>query len=161
MRPAVRASMYSPLDDFRSLIGDPSIMERAAPVDGDWRNVALPRYKRVFRFAVGTSGMAFTRCYWRTGGLSVRLRSRYRQEKDPKAHRPSPPAVSPPIPMPTTARQPESTARQREGAVPTLGNRRVCGLVWGLCFVAVATGMPLRATGDYFLDGCEYCCLFA
>ena len=57
--------------------------------------------------------------------------------------------------------EPESTARQREGAVPTLGNRRVCGLVWGLCFVAVATGMPLRATGDYFLDGCEYCCLFA
>ena len=148
--------MYSPLDDFRSLIGDPSIMERAAPVDGDWRNVALPRYKRVFRFAVGTSGFASTKCSWRTGGLWLRRTRCTNWIWDPNEHRQSPPAVSTLVPLPTSARSQNPLRGSAKMTVRYVSTTRVWGLLWGRYIVAVATGMPLRATGDYFLDGFEY-----
>lgn len=76
----------------------------AAPVEGDGRVANLSIDNSVIRFAVGLSGTAPARCYWRTGGLWLRLRSCSRQEKYPNEHHLSPPTDSPLNPVPTYAR---------------------------------------------------------
>ena len=99
--------------------------------------------------------MAFARCYWRTGGLWLRLMSCLRQGKDPNVHRPSPPSASPPIPLATTAQRPEPKSRQREGAVRYMWTTGMCHTLWGQGIIIFANGTPLRATAYYFLDGRE------
>ncbi len=44
---------------------------------------------------------------------------------------------------------------QLEGAVLIQVNHSVWDALWDGGIIIVATGIPLRATGDYFLDGFE------
>ena len=65
------------------------------------------------------------------------------------------PTVCPPVPLATTPWELEPEAQRREGAIPIQVNHSVWDTLWGLGIIIVATAMPLRATGDYCLDGLE------
>ncbi len=65
------------------------------------------------------------------------------------------PTVCPPVPLATTPWELEPEAQQREGGILIRVN--VAGVTHDvlLSITVAAAGMPLRATGDYSLDGLE------
>ena len=130
-----------------------SSLERTAPVEVDGRSSALSIDKRVGQFTVGIGGTASARGPWRTGGFSVRLKQCSRRERDPKRSSQRPPTVALPVPLLTTARMPEPETRQREDAARHMWTTDMCHSSWGQRIIIVATGMPLRTTGDDFRDG--------
>jgi len=61
------------------------------------------------------------------------------------------PTASPSVPLPTTPWRLEPESRQREDARPIQVNVASGAHDVLLSIIIVATGMPLRATGDYSL----------